>query len=101
MGGSRTGTSVVLLQFDYHRQRHDPDDNDNVNIDDDGNDNNRVLVGARVMHFSHFSVKKFLTSFRLVNSSRDVSHYHILLDPAHTIMAQACLSILLRSDDPS
>jgi len=91
MGGSRTGTSVVLLQFDYHRQRHDPDDNDN----------NRVLVGARVMHFSHFSVKKFLTSFRLVNSSRDVSHYHILLDPAHTIMAQACLSILLRSDDPS
>ncbi len=54
---------------------------------------------ARVVQFSHFSVKEFLTSPRLATPSRDVSHYHIVLEHAHTIMAQACLSILLRSDD--
>ena len=60
-----------------------------------------VIVGtgdSRVVQFSHFSVKEFLTSARLTTSSQDVSHYHIVLGPAHTIMAQACLSILLRLD---
>ena len=51
---------------------------------------------SRVVQFSHFSVKEFLTSPRLTASSPDVSHYHIVLEPAHSIMAQACLSILLR-----
>ena len=53
----------------------------------------------RVVQFSHFSVKEFLTSTRLANSSRDVSRYHIDLQPAHTVLAQACLGILLRTDD--
>ena len=53
----------------------------------------------RVVQFSHFSVKEFLTSARLTTSSQDVSRYHIVLEPAHTIMAQACLSILLRLDN--
>ena len=53
---------------------------------------------SRVVQFSHFSVKEFLTSDRLATSTRDVSRYHILLEPAHTIMAQACLSALLRID---
>ena len=52
------------------------------------------------MQFSHFSVKEFLTSPRLSTSSQDVLHYHIVLGPAHTILAQSCLSILLRQDDP-
>ena len=56
--------------------------------------------GFRVVQFSHFSVKEFLTSTRLSTSSQDVSRYHIILQPAHTILAQACLSILLRLDDP-
>ena len=56
--------------------------------------------GSRVVQFSHFSVKEFLTSPRLSTSSQDVMHYHIVLGPAHTILAQACLSILLRQDDP-
>ena len=30
---------------------------------------------------------------------RDVSRYHIRLDAAHTILAQACLGVLLRLDD--
>jgi ankyrin repeat protein len=59
-----------------------------------------VKSGAlRVVQFSHFSVKEFLTSSRLSTSSGDVLHYHIYLEPAHAILAQACMSALLRSDD--
>jgi hypothetical protein len=54
---------------------------------------------SRVVQFSHFSVKEFLTSARLTTSSQDVSLYHIVLGPAHAILAQACLSILLRLDN--
>ena len=54
---------------------------------------------SRVVQFSHFSVKEFLTSDRLATLTVDASHcYHILLEPSHTIMAQACLSVLLRLD---
>ena len=53
----------------------------------------------RVVQFSHFSVKEYLTSDRLAHASRDVSRYHVLLEPAHTILAQACLCVLLRLDD--
>jgi len=54
---------------------------------------------SRIVQFSHFSVKEFLTSARLATSSGSISHYHIALEPAHMILAQACMSILLRSDD--
>jgi len=54
---------------------------------------------SRIVQFSHFSAKEYLTSDRLAESSRDVSRYHILLEPAHTILAQACLGVLLRLDD--
>ena len=54
---------------------------------------------SRVVQFSHFSVKEYLTSDRLALSSGDVSRYHIVLEPAHTILAQACLGVLLRLDD--
>jgi ankyrin repeat protein len=53
----------------------------------------------QVVQFSHFSVKEYLTSDRLACSSGDVSRYHVLLEPAHTILAQACLGVLLRLDD--
>ena len=53
----------------------------------------------QVVQFSHFSVKEFLTSDRLAASNIDVSRYHyITLESAHTVMAQACLSVLLRLD---
>ena len=45
----------------------------------------------RVVQFSHFSVKEFLMSNRLASPTKDVSQYHILPGPAHTILAQACL----------
>ena len=53
----------------------------------------------RVVQFSHFSVKEYLTSERLATSSGDISRYHIDLEPAHTILAQACMGVLLRPDD--
>ncbi|KAF8463773.1 hypothetical protein DFH94DRAFT_827487 [Russula ochroleuca] len=54
---------------------------------------------SRRVQFSHFSVKEFLTSERLAVSAVDVLRgHHIRLEPAHTIMAQACLSVLLRLD---
>ena len=54
---------------------------------------------SRIVQFSHFSVKEYLTSARLATSSEDVSRYHIDLKSAHTILAQACISVLLRLDD--
>ena len=54
---------------------------------------------SRVVQFSHFSVKEFLTSPRLTTPSRDVSRYYIDLEPSHTVMAQACLGVLLRLED--
>ena len=53
----------------------------------------------RVVQFSHFSVKEYLTSARLATSSLDVSRFHIDLEPAHTILAQACMSVLLRPEN--
>jgi hypothetical protein len=54
---------------------------------------------SRVVQFSHFSVKEFLTADRLAEPIRDVSSYHIRLEAAHTVFAQACLGVLLRLDD--
>jgi ankyrin repeat protein len=55
--------------------------------------------GSRVVQFSHFSVKEFLTSNHLASSTEQLTPYHTLPRPAHTILAQACLSLLLHSDD--
>jgi ankyrin repeat protein len=55
--------------------------------------------GSQVVQFSHFSVKEYLTSDRLANASEAVSRYYILPESAHTILAQACLGVLLRLDD--
>jgi hypothetical protein len=57
------------------------------------------LWGRQVVQFSHFSVKEFLVSNRLASSLGDISRYHIRLESAHTILTQACLGLLLHSDD--
>ena len=55
---------------------------------------------SRVVQFSHFSVKEYLTSPRLAQSPHgEVSRFRIDLEPAHTIMAQACLATLLQLDE--
>lgn len=48
---------------------------------------------TQIMQFSHFSVKQFLTSARLAED-RNLSCYHIPLETAHTILAEACLTVL-------
>jgi hypothetical protein len=54
---------------------------------------------SRIVQFSHFSVKEFLTAERLAEPIRDVTRYHIRPEAAHTILAQACLGVILRLDD--
>ncbi|KAH9985870.1 hypothetical protein BJV77DRAFT_1174308, partial [Russula vinacea] len=56
--------------------------------------------GSKVVQFSHFSVKEYLTSDRLRTSEMgNVQHYYIPLDVAHTILARACLTVLLQLDE--
>ncbi|KAH9172266.1 hypothetical protein EDB89DRAFT_2069913 [Lactarius sanguifluus] len=56
---------------------------------------------SRVVQFSHFSVKEFLTSDRLVISKEYISRYHILPDAAHMTLSRASLGVLLRMDSRS
>ena len=54
---------------------------------------------ARIVQFSHFSVKEYLTSDRLARSSREeISCYHIPIEAAHLVLARACLGVLLKLD---
>jgi len=54
---------------------------------------------SQVIQFSHFSVKEFLTSVRFAEKHDTISNrYHVSLTPAHTLVAQACLGILLHLD---
>src|SRR5258708_39409857 len=55
--------------------------------------------GHKVVQFSHFSVREYLTSNRLATAEERLSYYHILPEPAHTILAHISLSVLLRLDD--
>jgi hypothetical protein len=55
--------------------------------------------GSRVVQFSHFSVKEFLTSDRLGSCVEEVSQFHIPVEPSHAILAQACLGVFLCLDD--
>ena len=57
--------------------------------------------GSRVVQFSHLSVKEFLVSDHLSSSTGYLIRYHILPGPAHTILAQVCLGLLLHLDDGS
>ena len=56
---------------------------------------------SRVIHFSHSSVKEFLTSDRLATDFGVISRLHIALEAAHTTLTQACLATLLRLDGSS
>ena len=58
------------------------------------------VQGSSVIQFSHFSVKEFLTSTRLTEASDVPSRrYHVSPTLAHTLVAQACLGILLHLDE--
>jgi hypothetical protein len=50
--------------------------------------------GSQIIQFSHFSVKEFLTSDRLATAGPDFSRHYVVPHLAHTLLAQACLSVL-------
>jgi hypothetical protein len=53
-----------------------------------------------VVQFSHFSVKEFLTSSHLATARDTIfRRYYVPMVPAHTLVARACLGILLHLDD--
>ena len=53
--------------------------------------------GSPVVQFSHFSVKEYLMSSRMLEGR--VPRYHIPLEPAHVVVTEACLSVLLQLDN--
>src|SRR6266853_4577375 len=55
--------------------------------------------GSPVIQFSHFSVKEYLTSGRLAEAEEEIlRRYYISMTSSHTLVAQACLGILLHLD---
>ena len=55
---------------------------------------------SKIVQFSHFSVKEFLTSDRLQMSNfGNIRQYYIPLEPAHAILARACVTVLLQVDE--
>ena len=56
--------------------------------------------GSKIVQFSHFSVKEFLTSDRLqMTNVGDIRQYYIPMEPAHSILARACVTVLLQLDE--
>jgi ankyrin repeat protein len=55
--------------------------------------------GTPVIQFSHFSVKEYLTSARLAETKDTIFRFHVSMTPAHTMVAQACLGVLLHLDE--
>ena len=56
--------------------------------------------GSKIAQFSHFSVEEFLTSDRLQMSGvGNIRRYYISLEPAHEILARACVTVLLQLDE--
>ena len=53
--------------------------------------------GSKIVQFLHFSVKEYLTSDRLqVSEVATIRNFYISLEPAHTILVRACLTVLLQ-----
>ena len=56
--------------------------------------------GSKIVQFSHFSVKEYLTSDRLRDTEdREIRHYYIPLDAAHAVLARASLTVLLQLNE--
>jgi hypothetical protein len=51
------------------------------------------------VQFAHFSVKEYLMSTRLAKANENISRFHVSMTPAHTIVAQSCLGVLLHLDE--
>jgi hypothetical protein len=101
---SNSDSHIDASNSDSHIDASDSDldmeasHNDSEAETEDGN--SRLEAGdLRIVQFLHFSVKEFLTSTRLATASGNVSNYHIDSEPAHMILTQACLGVLLQIQD--
>jgi hypothetical protein len=56
------------------------------------------MDSSRVVRFSHFSVREYLSSQRLAEAEERLSRFHILSDSAHMTLTEASLSVLLALD---
>ena len=52
-----------------------------------------IVGGYEVVQFSYFSAREYLTSNRIANPA-PVSHFRVVSKSAHTLLAEACLSIM-------
>ena len=52
-----------------------------------------------IVQFAHFSAQEYLMSARLAEEKDTISRYHVSTTPAHTVVAQACLGLLLHLDE--
>jgi ankyrin repeat protein len=59
------------------------------------------VKGSSVIQFAHFSIKEYLMSKRLAEAKDNdtLSRFHVSMTQAHTIVAQACLGVLLHMDE--
>ena len=58
------------------------------------------VEGSKIVQFSHFTVKEYLTADRLREAKvEDIRRYHIPTNGAHAILARACLTVLLQLDE--
>jgi hypothetical protein len=59
----------------------------------------KLRDGSPIVQFAHFSVKEYLMSTRLTKAKGSISRFHVSMTPAHSIVAQACLGVLLHLDE--
>jgi len=99
-----TCSSLVMIVDDKDESEDESDDGVEDESEEEDEDESEgghkdKTEDSRIVQFSHFSVREFLMSSRFAESSGEVSQYHIEPEAAHTILARACLGVLLRLDD--
>jgi ankyrin repeat protein len=58
------------------------------------------VEGSKIVQFSHFTVKEFLTADRIREAEvADIRRYYIPTNAAHAVLAQVCLTVLLQLDE--
>ena len=102
---SACSTLVTTVGLDVYDENNDYDTGSDysydpdIDYDDCDSDNCNTRIKSRLVQFSHYSVKEFLTSERLAKSDiGNISQFYISQEPAHTILAQSCISTLLQPD---
>ena len=59
----------------------------------------RRFARFSTVQFAYFSDKEYFESARLAEEKDTISRFHVSMTPAHTIIAQACLGVLLHLDE--